>query len=85
MQTSKLITNKFETDQNEACLYNINQSFFISFYAVLLSITEKVCWGQEFWVLVPGLRRGNIHIHLITLSLISLSIQGVKGHWDLME
>lgn len=31
MQTRKLITKKFETDQSEACLYNINQSFFIVF------------------------------------------------------
>lgn len=31
MQTRKIITNEFETDQNEACLYNINQRFFLIF------------------------------------------------------
>lgn len=85
MQTGKLITNKFKTGQNEGCLCNTNQSLFIYFYPVLPSITEKVCQGQESWVLVPCLKHGNIHIPLITLSLISLSIQGIKGNRNLVE
>lgn len=84
MQTGKLITNKFNTGQNIGYLHNTNQSPFTYFYPVLPSITEKVCQCQESWVLVPCLKHGNIHIPLITLSLISLSSQGIMGNWDLV-
>lgn len=85
MQTGKLITNKFKTGQNEGCLHNTSQSLFKYFYSTLPSFTEKVCQGQESWVLVPCLKHGNILIPLITLSPISLYIQVIERNWDLLE